>query len=544
MKIALAQINPTVGDLKNNTRRILAFVKRARDASADLVVFPEMAIVGYPPMDLLLKKALVKKNLEKLEEIARASTNIGIICGFVGENHAAGGKPLHNSAALCHGGKVLATAHKSLLPTYDIFDERRYFEPASQVKTVEFRGMKLGLSLCEDIWNDRTFRPRPMYPHDPIEDLVAQGAEMLVNISASPFAVGRPEMKARMLANVARRHKIPLVAVNQVGGNTGILFEGGSTCFDSKGEVAARAKSFEEDFLIFDTGAVSCPVRSWPHGDAAMLHAALVMGVRDYMRKCSFKTAVIGVSGGLDSAVVAAIAVDALGTGNVFGVFMPSRYSSEQSREDAFALARNLGIDLRTIPVEDIFKAYLDTLEEPFKGKRPDVTEENIQARIRGDILMAMSNKFGHLVLTTGNKSELAVGYCTLYGDMSGGLAVIGDVPKAMVHELAGHVNREKEIIPANILRKPPSAELRPNQTDQDTLPPYEALDPILKLYIEEGMDRDEIVAQGHDAKVVDRVLRMVDHNEYKREQAPPSLRVTAKAFGFGRRLPIAQGWR
>ena len=544
MKIALAQVNPTVGDLENNTRRILAFVKRARDEGADLVVCPEMAIVGYPPMDLLLKKALVKKNLEKLEEIARASANIGIVCGFVSRNEAGGAPLLHNSAALCHGGKVVATVHKSLLPTYDIFDERRYFEPSVGVKPVEFQGVKIGLSICEDIWNDRTFWPRPMYPHDPIEDLVARGAEILINISASPFVVGRPEMKARMLANVARRHKIPLVAVNQVGGNTGILFEGGSTCFNSKGEVVARAKSFEEDFLIFDTEAASCPVRSWPHGDAAMLYAALVMGTRDYMRKCGFKTAVIGVSGGIDSALVAAIAVDALGAESVFGVFMPSRYSSERSRDDALALARNLGIGLRIISIENIFKKYLDALKGAFKGRDEDVTEENIQARIRGNVLMAMSNKFGDLVLATGNKSELAVGYCTLYGDMSGGLTVIGDVPKTTVYELAGHVNREREIIPAGILKKPPSAELRPNQTDQDTLPPYEALDPILKLYIEESADRDEIVARGHDARLVDRVLKMVDRNEYKRRQAAPCLRVTAKAFGFGRRFPIAQGWR
>lgn len=544
MKIALAQINPTVGDLDGNTRRILAFVRRAREQAADLVVFPEMAVIGYPPMDLVLKKALVKKNLEKLNEIARASTHIGIICGFVAENGGATGKTLHNSAALCLGGKVEAVVHKSLLPTYDIFDELRYFEPESRVRPVEFRGVKIGLSICEDIWNDRTFWPRPLYPRDPIEDLVAQGAQILVNIAASPYAVGRPEMKARMLANVARRHGLPLVAVNQVGGNTGILFEGGSTCFDENGELAARAKSFEEDFLVYDTEASSCPVREWPRGDTAMLYAALVMGLRDYMRKSGFRTAVIGVSGGIDSALVAKLAVDALGTGNVFGVYMPSRYSSDHSGADARALAHNLGIGLTEISIEAAFRSCLETLRPVFKDMPEDVAEENIQARIRGNILMALSNKFGHIVLTTGNKSELAVGYCTLYGDMSGGLSVIGDVPKTMVYQLAEFINREKEIIPSNILKKPPSAELRPDQTDQDTLPPYDLLDGILKLYIEDGHDRDEIVAEIGEAKLVDRVLKMVDHNEYKREQAAPCLRVTSKAFGFGRRLPIVQGWR
>jgi len=544
MKIALAQINPRVGDLDNNTRKILAFVRRALEEHADLVVFPEMAVLGYPPLDLMEKKAFVAKVLEKMEEIARSSAHIAVICGHISENKAPGGKPLHNSAALCHGGRILATVHKSLLPTYDIFDERRYFEPSASVAPVEFAGKKFGLSICEDIWNDRTFWSHPLYPRDPIEDLVRQGAEILINIAASPYAVGRPLLKEHMLANAALRHKLPVIAVNQVGGNTSLLFEGGSKCFNSKGDVVARAKYFEEDFIVFDTDSAAGPMRPAPENDVAMVYEALVMGTRDYMHKCGFRKAVIGLSGGIDSALVAKIAVDALGAENVLGVSMPSRHSSDHSKSDAAALARNLGIELRTVSIEPIFKAYLKSTTVIFKGKEEDITEENIQARIRGNILMAISNKFGCLVLTTGNKSELAVGYCTLYGDMSGGLAVIGDVPKTMAYEIAKYLNRDKEVIPANSLTKPPSAELRPNQTDQDTLPPYEILDPILKMYVEENMERDEIVAMGHDPRLVEKILCMVDHNEYKRVQAAPCLRVTTKAFGFGRRIPIAQGWR
>jgi NAD+ synthetase len=544
MKIALAQINPRVGDLDNNTRKILAFVHRAREERADLVVFPEMGVLGYPPLDLVEKKAFAAKVLEKMHEVARASTHIGIICGFVSQNKAPAGKPLHNSAALCAHGQIAAVVNKALLPTYDVFDERRYFEPAAAVAPVEFNGAKIGLSICEDIWNDRAFWPHPLYSWDPVEELVKQGAQILVNIAASPFALGRPQLKEHMLAAAARRHGLPLVAVNQVGGNTSLLFEGASKCFNPKGEVVARAKYFEEDFIVFDTAASSGAMRPAPENDVALAYEALVMGTRDYLHKCGFRKAVIGLSGGIDSALVAKIAVDALGPENVLGVSMPSRYSSEHSKSDAAALAKNLGIELRVIPIENIFKACLDSTAEVFKGREPDITEENIQARIRGNLLMAISNKFGHLVLTTGNKSELAVGYCTLYGDMSGGLAVIGDVPKTLVYEIARYINREKEVIPANSLTKPPSAELRPDQTDQDTLPPYEILDPILKLYVEESMERDEIIARGHDAKLVDKILRWVDHNEYKRMQAAPCLRVTTKAFGFGRRIPIAQGWR
>jgi NAD+ synthetase len=544
MKIALAQINPRVGDLDNNTRKILTFIRRALEERADLVVFPEMAVLGYPPLDLLEKKAFVAKVREKMDEIARASAHVAVICGFVSENKAAAGKPLHNSAALCVSGKITAVVHKSLLPTYDVFDERRYFEPSASVAPVVLAGRKIGLSICEDIWNDRTFWSHPLYSCDPVEDLVKQGAEILVNIAASPFAVGRPLLKERMLSNAAHRHKLPLVAVNQVGGNTSLLFEGGSKCFNSNGDLAARADYFEEDFIVFDTDAASGPMRPAPENDVAMVYRALVMGTRDYLHKCGFRKAVIGLSGGIDSALVAKIATDALGAENVLGVSMPSRYSSDGSKSDAAALARNLGIELRAIPIEPIFKAYLESTAEVFAGRQEDSTEENIQARIRGNILMAISNKFGHLVLTTGNKSELAVGYCTLYGDMSGGLAVIGDVPKTLVYEIARYLNRDKEVIPANSLTKPPSAELKPDQTDQDSLPPYEILDPILKMYVEESMERDEIVAMGHDARLVEKILRMVDHNEYKRTQAAPCLRVTTKAFGFGRRIPIAQGWR
>jgi NAD+ synthetase len=544
MRIGLAQINPRVGDLENNTHRILAFVRRALEERADLVVFPEMGVLGYPPQDLLEKKTFVAKVQEKIREIALASMHIGIICGYVSENKAPSGKPLHNSAALCFGGRIAATVNKSLLPTYDVFDERRYFEPASCVAPVEFGDRKIGLSICEDIWNDRAFWPHLLYAADPVEDLVKQGAELIINIAASPFAIGRPQFKERMIAATARRHGRPVIAVNQVGGNTSLLFEGASKCFNAKGEVVARAKHFEEDFIVFDTDKEAGFLRVEPANDTAMVYDALVMGTRDYVHKCGFRKAVIGLSGGIDSSLVAKIAADALGAENVLGVSMPSRYSSEHSKSDAAALARNIGIEMRTVTIEPTFKSYLASLAGIFKGKEPDVTEENIQARVRGNILMAISNKFGHLVLTTGNKSELAVGYCTLYGDMSGGLAVIGDVPKTMIYEIARHLNREKEIIPPAVLTKAPSAELRPNQTDQDTLPPYDVLDAILKLYVEENMEHDEIAAKGFNPQLVEKVLRMVDHNEYKRTQAAPCLRITTKAFGVGRRIPIVQGWR
>jgi NAD+ synthase (glutamine-hydrolysing) len=553
MKIALAQINPVVGDVIGNSERIIERIGEARSAGAELVVFTELSVVGYPPKDLLLKPRFVQSNMEAVGRIAESCRGIAAILGYVEMNADAVGRRLRNAAAYCADGRVKGVRYKSLLPTYDVFDERRYFEPGPEVAIVEHGGTPVGLSICEDLWNDEQLIGRRIYKVDPIGQLAAAGARIMINISASPFTLDKQDFRMRLFGNQARKYHLPLVFVNQVGGNDELIFDGASAVFDAEGNVIAQAKAFEEDLLIVDvecrTGILpaSGPARieAYP-AKIASLHDALVLGTRDYVRKCGFKHVVLGLSGGIDSAVTAAIAATALGADAVTGVAMPSRYSSDHSRSDAEILARNLGIDFRTIPIAPIHAAFEENLRPAFDGRPPDTTEENLQARIRGNILMALSNKFGWLLLTTGNKSELAVGYTTLYGDMCGGLAVISDVPKTLIYPLARHVNERagREVIPHGSLTKPPSAELRPDQTDQDTLPPYEVLDAILEQYVEGEKSVDEITAAGFDPDTVRKVTRWVDVNEYKRKQMPPGLKVTSRAFGFGRRMPIAARYR
>ncbi len=542
MRIALAQPDPVVGDIAGNTEKIVADIDAAHAQGAALVVFPELAVCGYPPKDLLLKPAFVRANREAVERIAERCKGIAALVGFVEENTASVGLHLHNSAALCADGRIVSTHRKSLLPTYDVFDERRYFEPGSEVEVVTVADEQIGVSICEDLWNDEQFVGRRIYRDDPIAGLVAKGARVLVNMSASPFAVGKQQFREELYGAQAERHGVPLLVVNQVGGNDELVFDGASMAFDAGGRVVARAKPFAEDLLVVDlANAQANRLESYP-GEVAAVHDALVLGVNDYVRKCAFTEVVVGLSGGIDSAVTAAVATAALGPSAVHGVAMPSRYSSQHSIDDARAVADNLSIECRVVPIGGIHQTYEDELAPQFAGRGPDITEENIQARIRGNILMALSNKLGWLLLSTGNKSELAVGYCTLYGDMCGGLAVISDVPKAMVYAVARHINERagRELIPESTLTKPPSAELRPDQTDQDSLPPYEVLDRILEAYVERERSFDEIVADGFDPDVVRDVLNKVDCNEYKRKQAALGLRVTSRAFGFGRRMPIA----
>jgi NAD+ synthase (glutamine-hydrolysing) len=551
VKIALGQLNPTIGEFAANVRMIEEALSRAEAAGAALLVTSELSVTGYPPRDLLERPAFIAGAQRALDQLAARARGTALVVGFpeaLAPGQSATGRRIANSAALLHQGRVVSVHRKSLLPTYDVFDEWRYFEPATDVDCVEFGGRRLGISICEDIWNDADFWPQRLYREDPIEKLVAKGAEILINISASPYTIEKRHLRPRMLATTARRWRRPLVFVNQVGGHDDLIFDGSSHVFDEAGQVVARAAEHTPDFLVVDLdarpGADRDLVRPFDDSDARSALAALVLGTRDYARRCGFKQAVLGVSGGIDSALVAAIAARALGPDNVLGVAMPSRYSSEGSRSDAAALANNLGIPYQEIPIESVFSAYLQTLAPAFAGRAPDVTEENLQARVRGGLLMALSNKFGSLLLTTGNKSELATGYCTLYGDMCGGLAVISDVPKTMVYQLARAVNEGGEIIPRSTIEKPPSAELRPDQTDQDSLPPYDLLDAVLEAHLEDGLDREALVTKGFAPKLVDDVIRMVRLSEYKRRQAAPGLKVTGKAFGPGRRFPIAHAFR
>ncbi|MGO0123097.1 NAD+ synthase [Desulfothermobacter acidiphilus] len=539
MKLALVQLNPTVGDVKGNTRKILKGVARAKASQAEFVIFPELVLVGYPPRDLLYREEmLVAVERALAEEIALASQGIGILVGAPIRE----GDKLFNAALLFAEGKLVGRQDKTLLPSYDVFDETRYFKPAARRQSLVFRGEVLGLTVCEDIWNDKDYWQRPIYEVDPVAELNAQGATLLINISASPYHYGKRRLRADMLAYIARKYRRPLVYVNQAGGNDELIFDGSSICLNATGKIIWEGKPFEEDFTVVDITAPAVGKDpSEVAEDISDVYSALILGIRDYFRKTGFQKAVVGLSGGIDSSVVAALAAAALGPENVLGVGMPSRYSSPESLRDAEELAHNLGIGWRVIPIEEIFTAYLKTLN-PDGLPLIDVAEENIQARIRGNILMFISNREGHLVLSTGNKSELAVGYCTLYGDMSGGLAVLADVPKTMVYELARYINRERELIPQSVLLKPPSAELRPNQRDEDSLPPYRVLDPILKAYLEENLPVREIAARGFEQALVEEVIRRVDRAEYKRRQAAPGLRVTSKAFGMGRRMPIA--WR
>ena len=545
MKLALAQTNPLVGDIAGNSEKILDQIARARLGGARLVLFPELTIVGYPPKDLLLKEQFVDDNLRTLEEIASECVGITCVLGVVTRNESPAGRSLRNSAAVCSGGRVQSFHHKSLLPTYDVFDEHRYFEPSQGVSLVTVdndQEHRLAITICEDLWNDESFTGRRLYTQDPIAAAAAQGATLFVNISASPFARGKHAFRQKLFCAQAKKHSIPLVFVNQVGGNDDLVFDGASMFIDADGQIRAQAKAFDEDLLIVDLRVRETTLANEYPGELSAVHQALVLGTRDYVNKCGFEKVLIGLSGGIDSAVTAAIAAEALGPSRVHGVAMPSRYSSDHSLTDAAGLAKNLGMSFEVISIRKMHEVTEAELVPHFEGRAPDVTEENIQARIRGNVLMSLSNKFGWLLLTTGNKSELAVGYCTMYGDMCGGLAVISDVPKTMVYELARLINAQagQAVIPQNTIDKVPSAELKPDQSDQDSLPPYDLLDRILECYVEQEQSADDIIAQGFDEAVVRDVAGKVDRNEYKRRQAATGLKVTSKAFGTGRRMPIA----
>ena len=545
MRIGIAQINPTVGDLRGNFEKILAAYERLVTAGAELVLAPELAISGYPPQDLVFKSRFVPQNLETLERLHGCVGPVALVVGYVDRNDGPG-KPFFNAAALLERGRPIRKTFKTLLPTYDVFDEDRYFEPGHGGENFNIAGRQVAVTICEDIWTQE-YLPRPLYDTDLVGGLVEKGAELIVNISASPFGLGKLGARREMVAAIARAHQRPIVYCNVVGGNDELVFDGSSIAFNRAGDLIAQLPSFQTAEAIVETDSTSA-LALGPPDAMAELYGALSLGVRDYLAKCKFKSAVLGLSGGIDSAVVAAIAADSLGKENVIGVSMPSPYSSRGSIDDALALARNLGIRCLQIPIGDAFAAFKAQFKKIFAGLPEDTTEENMQSRLRGMILMALSNKFGHLLLTTGNKSELAVGYCTIYGDMAGGLAVISDVPKTLVYQLARWINsdksragREREIIPAATIEKPPSAELKPGQVDQDSLPPYDVLDQILQLYVEENQSARDIVARGFDEKTVRWIQRRVDLNEYKRAQAAPGIKVTSRAFGLGRRMPIAQ---
>ena len=520
----------------------MEFARRAHASGAEMVLFPELAVCGYPPRDLLEKPAFVARSQQVVLEIAQNVPQITIICGFVSKAKVETGKSVMNSAAVLHDGAVQFVQSKMLLPTYDVFDELRYFAPAATQQLFPFGGKQLAVTICEDAWNDKNFWHRQLYSVDPVDDLLHAGANLVLNVSASPFHLGKRELRRQMLETIARDNKVSVVFVNQVGGNDSLIFDGSSMVIAPDGKILAQAKSFAEDLILFDSETLQGDIHPQTEVGDASAYAALVLGTQDYVRKCGFQRVVIGLSGGIDSALTAAIAVDAVGKENVTGIAMPGQYSSDHSVKDARELACKLGIRFEEVPIGEIFDTYRKTLAPLFAGRPEDVAEENIQSRIRGNILMAFSNKFGALVLTTGNKSELGVGYCTLYGDMVGGLAVISDVPKTMVYSLSRYVNSRTPVIPQLTLDKPPSAELRPGQKDSDTLPPYEVLDNILDDYVEDYRSAEQIAAdRGYDVKLVREVIRMIERSEYKRQQAAPGLKITPKAFGMGRRFPIAQ---
>jgi NAD+ synthase (glutamine-hydrolysing) len=541
VKIALGQINPTVGDFSGNAAKHIDYARRARASGAGLILFPELSVCGYPPRDLVERPSFVARNRETVERIAAETRGIAVICGLVTPAHSETGKSAMNSAALLQEGKIAFLQSKMLLPTYDVFDEMRNFAPAKSQDLFSFCGNRMALTICEDAWNDKLFWPKRLYTVDPIETLIRAGGNFVLNISSSPFWIGKRELRRDMLTSIARHHKVPVALVNQVGGNDSLVFDGSSIVLNAEGNVIAQGKSFEEDLIYFDSKTFIGELHEQIEGEEASVYAALVLGTRDYMNKCGFQTAIIGLSGGIDSALTAVIAADAVGPENVIGVGMPGPYSSAGSIDDARALAKNLGIRFELLSIGRAFEAYRETLQEVFAGRKEDVTEENIQSRARGTLLMALSNKLGAIVLSTGNKSELGVGYCTLYGDMVGGLAVISDVPKTLVYRLSHYANSRRRVIPEATLEKPPSAELRPNQKDSDSLPPYEILDAVLEDYVEAAHSAEQIAADhGFDLEVVRRVVRMVDRAEYKRQQAAPGIKISAKAFGYGRRFPIA----
>lgn len=542
MRIALLQLNQTVGDLSANAARIRDGVREAQRQRADLVVTSELALLGYLPRDLLLEQDLIREGWQVLKELASELSGApSVLVGVTEPNEGAEGRPLFNTAALLVDGEVRARLRKSLLPTYDVFDEDRYFEPAEDSRVLRFGDAALGITICEDLWNDRDFWKRRRYHRDPVEQLARAGAQCVINLSASPFTVGKQRLREAMLGQMAAKHGLPLAYVNQVGGNDDLVFDGRSCAFDARGKLIARARGFAEDLLVVDTDAPVGRIEEDELEPEAEIWKALVLGTRDYVRKCGFSRVLLGLSGGIDSSVTAAVAAEAVGAENVLGVLMPSPYSSRHSIVDAERLAQKLRVSTLALPIESIMQAFEDTLASAFVGYERDVTEENIQARIRGNLLMALSNKYGALLLTTGNKSELAVGYCTLYGDMSGGLAVISDVPKTMIYRLARWLNRRRVVIPESVLIKAPSAELRPNQTDQDSLPPYDVLDEILVRHIEQHQSAEEIVSQGFNEDSVWHVMELVRIAEFKRKQAAPGIKVTDRAFGVGWRMPIAR---
>ncbi|MFC1867771.1 NAD+ synthase [Thermodesulfobacteriota bacterium] len=542
MKISVCQINPIIADFKHNTSLILEAAAKSRESDCSLAVFPELSIMGYPPKDLLEKPAFIAENLRRLDMLASGIEDIHILCGFVDKNPGKTGNPLINSVALIGNGKIIDKKGKRLLPTYDVFDETRYFEPAEESLVFDLEGKRFGVTICEDIWNVGDIEGVPRYSIDPVRDIKDQGTDIHINLSASPYSINKGALRQEILGKLSMLYDVPTVFCNQVGGNDDLLFDGSSMVVDHRGRLIVKAKEFESDMVIWDTDKDYRKItNTWSSEEESVLKG-LIMGTRDYVYKCGFKRVLVGLSGGIDSTLVAVIAQRAMGPENVMGVSMPSPYTSKLSRRLARTLAKNLKIPFKEIPIIDIFQSYKKSLAPCFEGLKEDVTEENIQARIRGNLLMALSNKFNSLLLTTGNKSETATGYCTLYGDMSGGLAVISDTPKTLCYRLANYINRDDEIIPEEIISRPPSAELKPGQTDQDTLPPYDVLDNIVEAVVEKNLSHEEIMALGYEPGMVKDILRRIVNNEYKRRQASPGLKITSKAFGYGRRYPIARG--
>lgn len=544
MKIALGQINPVIGDIESNKKKIEEIYWKGCSDGADLVIFPELAICGYPPQDLIEKEWFRKKVRLATEELASKTGGIGLVFGTITEEYDKVGTGIYNSAVLCYNGEIKFTQNKTLLPNYDVFDEVRYFESAKDVHVHQFKGEKLGISICEDIWNDADYWKQRRYEKDPVQRLVDKGATVMINVSASPYAYGRRAERFQMLSKLTQVDQLPLAYVCCVGAQTDLVFDGASMCYNSKGELCKVGKTYQEDYFIFDTEEKYTPIEEFEGSFEEEVYNSLVLGVKDYARKTGFRNAILGLSGGIDSALVAVIAAEAFGPDNVKVLMMPSQFSSEGSVKDSEKLISNLGISSLNISIQPVFESAKNVLKPAFDGKEEDVTEENLQSRIRGLYLMAMSNKFGSMLLTTGNKSEIAVGYATLYGDMCGALAVIGDVYKTEVYKLAKYINRNGEVIPENIITKAPSAELRPDQKDEDSLPPYNTLDTILKMYLEEYKELDEISEVIGDDELVRQTLRLVDLNEFKRKQAAPVLRVSTKAFGYGRRFPIVHNWK
>ena len=541
MKITLLQINPIVGDLDGNADKIKNFAEKASEKKPDLIVTSELALLGYPPRDLLLYPDFIAKAWGALQTLAKGTKFLPpILVGTAIVNKNKNGRPLFNCAAFLKDGKIREIFLKSLLPTYDVFDEDRYFEPGTETQILKYRGLKIGISICEDLWNDKDYWQKPRYHFDPIEKLAQEKVDLIINLSSSPFTVDKQKLRESMISASAAKYKLPIIYVNQVGGNDDLIFDGASFIFNGRGKLLGRAKAFEEDLLVIDLDSKTKVINDYPENKEELIFKAILLGLNDYLQKCGFKKVLIGISGGIDSSIVASIASFALGAKNVIGVLMPSPYTSAQSMTDAQKLTKNLGIKTMTFEISSLMKNYDKTLKNAFGNLKKDITEENIQARIRGNLLMALSNKYKALVLSTGNKSELTVGYTTLYGDLTGGLAVIGDLSKTQVYKLAKWINRQKELIPKSIIKKAPSAELRPNQKDQDNLPPYNVLDKILYLYIEKHEGSKQIVSKGFDKEQVVKVLSMVASAEFKRQQSPPTLKVTSRAFGSGWRMSIA----